>query len=115
MEIVLGLLATLVAIVILIAVTAPLSRQLEKGTVLTWTGAGLMCLFWLMNYGYVAFQIGSGVFSDPTAVTVRWLGFACTLLGSLAFVLAIAQIAGVSLRFWGKKTPPDTGDVPPVS
>lgn len=120
MEVVLGLIATLVAVVGTVTGTMVVSRYMKRGRAALWGGIALMCTYWLVNFGYVAFQAGGD--TDPGAVTVaiRWTGYALTLLGTLALLLAPALVVRVPFTLRGGRTlgkpadtSPDEEEVPP--
>lgn len=104
MEVVFGLIATLVAVVGVVTGTVVISRHMPRGRTALWAGTALMCTYWLVNFGYVAFQAGSD--NDPGAVTVaiRWTAYALTLLGALGMLLAVALVVKVPFTLRGART-----------
>ena len=120
MEVVLGLIATLIAVVGAVTGTVVVSRHMKRGRTALWGGIALMCTFWLVNFGYVAFQAGKDTDPGADVVAIRWAGYVLTLLGTLAMLLAVALVLRVPFTLRGGKTlgkpadtSPDEEEVPP--
>ncbi len=104
MEVVLGLIATLLAVVGAVTGTVVITRHMQRGRAALWAGTALMSAYWLVNFGYVAFQAGSEADQGAVPVTIRWTGYFLTLLGTLAMLLATALVVKVPFTLRGTRT-----------
>ena len=97
MDIVLALLRTLVFVVATVAAAVYVSRRVARGLPLLWTGATLLVLNWLIDFGWVSYQAGS---PDTVEVAgwVVWSSHLLTFVAALAFIWGIGLAAGFGPR-----------------
>ncbi|MFT3861895.1 hypothetical protein [Micropruina sp.] len=98
MEIVLSLVRTLVFVVGSVAATGYVGRRIGRGRSLLWAGTTLLALYWLVLFGWTAYQAGSAAPNGDLGVWVGWLGHLLPFVAALSYIGGIAQAAGVPAR-----------------